>query len=243
MAFIKAFILSLLGLALSRPNLPLMEDLESSGMMEETSGLQPRLDMMEEEGSGLQPRLDVMEEEGSGLQPRLDIMEEEGSGLEPRLDIIEMNGSGFHDEEELGSGEFRMAELFEASGEDDETMVLLVKNFEEELGSGALRSVEIGSGLEDEEMSSAENGLIRSVEVEEEMEAVTEAVNIMSSVDEREPKKKGRLLSKFLSRVGSVVEEIVTRKKNLAEEALAVKLNISQGIIDAKKDLVQHFIS
>ena len=240
MAFIKAFILSLLGLALSRPNLPLMEDLESSGMMEETSGLQPRLDMMEEEGSGLQPRLDVMEEEGSGLQPRLDIMEEEGSGLEPRLDIIEMNGSGFHDEEELGSGEFRMAELFEASGDDTETMV---KNFEEELGSGALRSVEIGSGLEDEEMSSAENGLIRSVEVEEEMEAVTEAVNIMSSVDEREPKKKGRLLSKFLSRVGSVVEEIVTRKKNLAEEALAVKLNISQGIIDAKKDLVQHFIS
>jgi len=244
MAFIKAFILSLLGLALSRPNLPLMEDLESSGMMEETSGLQPRLDMMEEEGSGLQPRLDVMEEEGSGLQPRLDIMEEEGSGLEPRLDIIEMNGSGFHDEEE-GSAEYRMAELFEAeaSGDESENMVLLVKNFEEELGSGALRSVEIGSGLEDEEMSSAENGLIRSVEVEEEVEAVTEAVNIMSSVDEREPKKKGRLLSKVLSRVGSVVEEIVTRKKNLAEEALEVKLNISQGIIDAKKDLVQHFIS
>merc|ERR1711997_1364870 len=163
MAFIKAFILSLLGLALSRPNLPLMEDLESSGMVEDSSGLQPRLDMMEEEGSGLEPRLDFMEEEGSGLQPR--------------LDIIEMNGSGFHDEEE-GSAEYRMAELLEAesSGDDSEAMVLLVKNFEEELGSGALRSVEIGSGLEDEEMSSDENGPIRSVEVGEEMEAVTEEV-------------------------------------------------------------------
>merc|ERR1711997_1219330 len=131
MAFIKAFILSLLGLAFSRPNLPLMEDLESSGMVEDSSGLQPRVDMMGEEGSG----------------------------LEPRLDIIEMNGSGFHDEEE-GSAEYRMAELFEAeaSGDDSENMVLMVKNFEEELGSGALRSVEIGSGLEDEEMSSDENG-------------------------------------------------------------------------------------
>merc|ERR550525_541754 len=102
-----------------------------------------------------------------------------------------MNGSGFHDEEE-GSGEYRMAELFEAeaSGGDSEAMLLLVKNFEEELGSGALRSVEIGSGLEDEEMSPAENGLIRSVEVGEEVEAVTEEVNIMSSVDKESPKRK-----------------------------------------------------
>merc|ERR1712045_820646 len=152
MAFIKALILSSLSLALSRPNLSLMEDLEASGMMEESSGQQPRLDlMMEEEGSGLEPRLDMMEEEASGLQPRLDMMEEEGSGLEPRLDIIEMNGSGFQDfkalnEEEPGSAEFRMAELFEASGDDEETMMLLVKSFEEELGSGVLRSVEIGSG-------------------------------------------------------------------------------------------------
>merc|ERR1712165_585012 len=102
MAFSKAFILSLFGLALSRPNSSLMEDLEASGMMEESSGLQPRLDM------------------------------------------IEMNGSGF-EEEEMGSADFRMAELFEASGDVDEAM-LLVKNFEEELGSGDLRSVEIGSG-------------------------------------------------------------------------------------------------
>ena len=250
MANIKALILSLLlGLALSRPNVQLMEDLEASGTMEEGSGLQPRLDIvdiMEEEGSGLQPRLDLMEKESSGLQPRLDIMEEESSGLEPRLDIIEMNGSGLQDfkalnEEEVGSADFRMAELFEASGDDADTMMLLVKSFEEELGSGDLRSVEIGSALE-EEMSSAENGLIRSVEAEEEIEANTEAVNVMASVDDREPKKKARLLTKFLSKVGSVVEEIVTRKQNLAEEALKVKLNLSQGIIDAKKDLVQHFI-
>jgi len=246
MAFSKAFTLSLLlGLAFSRPNF--MEDLEASGMIEEGSGLQPRLDIMEEEGSGLQPRLDLMDEEGSGLQPRLDIMEEESSGLEPRLDIIEMNGSGLQDfkalnEEEEGSADFRMAELFEASGDDAETMLLLVKSFEEELGSGDLRSVEIGSAME-EEMSSAENGLTRSAEAEEEIEANTEAVvNVMASIDDREPKKKARLLAKFLSNVGSVVEEIVDRKQNLAEEALKVKLNLSQGIIDAKKDLVQHFI-
>ena len=88
-------------------------------------------------------------------------------------------------------------------------------------------------------MSSAENGLIRSVETEDAVEAMTEAVHIM---EDREPKKKARLLSKFLSNVGSIVEEIVTRKQNLAEEALKVKLNLSKGIIDAKKDLVQHFI-
>merc|ERR1712156_785018 len=185
MAFSKAFILSLLGLALSRPNSSLMEDLEASGMMEESSGLQPRLDMIEEE-------------EASGLQSRIEMMEEESSGLEPRLDIIEMNGSGF-EEEEMGSADFRMAELFEASGDVDEAM-LLVKNFEQELGSGDLRSVEIGSGSD---------GLIRSVEEGDEIEAITEAVNIMSSDDEREPKKKGRLLSKILSSVGSVVGEIV----------------------------------
>jgi len=244
MAFTNLFILSLLGLALSRPNLQLMEDLEASGMMEESSGLQPRLDIMVEEGSGLEPRLDLIEEEGSGLQPRLDIMEEEASGLQPRLDIIEMNGSGLQDfkaldEEELGSADFRMAELFEASGDDDQNMLLVVKSFEEELGSGDLRSVEIGSGLEDEDMNSAENDLIRNVETEE-VEANTEAV--MASVEEREPKKKARLLTKLLSSVGSVVEEIVTRKQNLVGEALKVKLNLSQGIIDAKKDLVQHFI-
>jgi len=228
MAFSKAFILSLFGLALSRPNSSLMEDLEASGMMEESSGLQPRLDMIEEEeASGMQPRLDLMEEDGSGLQSRIEMMEEESSGLEPRLDIIEMNGSGFQ-EEEMGSADFRMAELFEASGDVDEAM-LLVKNFEEELGSGDLRSVEIGSGSD---------GLIRSVEEGDEIEAITEAVNIMSSDDEREPKKKGRLLSKILSSVGSVVEEIVTRKRNLVEEALKMKLNLSQGIIDAKKALV-----
>lgn len=232
MAFTNLFILSLLGLALSRPNLQLMEDLEASGMMEESSGLQPRLDIVEEESSGLQPRLDMMEQE------------EEGSGLQPRLDIIEMNGSGLQDfkaldEEELGSADFRMAELFEASGDDDGTMLLVVKSFEEELGSGDLRSVEIGSGLEDEDMNSAENDLIRNVETEE-VEANTEAV--IASVEEREPKKKARLLTKLLSSVGSVVEEIVTRKQNLVGEALKVKLNLSQGIIDAKKDLVQHFI-
>merc|ERR1712099_215603 len=94
MAFSKAFILSLLGLALSRPNSSLMEDLEASGMMEESSGLQPRLDLMEKDGSG--------------LQSRIEMMEEESSGLEPRLDIIEMNGSGF-EEEEMGSADFRMA--------------------------------------------------------------------------------------------------------------------------------------
>merc|ERR1712062_676383 len=245
MAFSKAFILSLLGLALSRPNLQLMEDLEASGMMEdESSGQQPRLDLMDEEGSGMLPRLDLMEEDASGLQPRLDMMEEESSGMQPRLDIVEMNGSGFQDfkalnDEELGSADFRMAELFEASGAGDETMMLLVKGFEGELGSGDLRSVEIGSGLVDEVMSSAENGLIRSVETEDVVETMTEAVHI---IEDREPKKKARLLSKFLSNVGSIVEEIVTRKQNLAEEALKVKLNLSQGIIDAKKDLVQHFI-
>jgi len=243
MAFFNLVILSLLGLALSRPNLQLMEDLEASGMMEESSGLQPRLDVMEEEGSGLEPRLDLMEEDGSGLQPRLDIMEEEASGLQPRLDIIEMNGSGMQDfkaldEEDLGSADFRMAELFQASGDDDET-ILVVKTFEEELGSGDLRSVEIGSGMKDEEMDSAENDLIRNLE-REEVEANTEAV--MASVEEREPKKKARLLAKLLSGVGSVVEEIVTRKQNLVGEALKVKLNLSKGIIDAKKDLVQHFI-
>ena len=111
MAFSKAFILSLLGLALSWPNLQLMEDLEASGMMEEeSSGQQPRLDLMEEEGSGMLPRLDLMEEDASGLQPRLDMMEEESSGMQPRLDIVEMNGSGFQDfkalnDEELGSAE------------------------------------------------------------------------------------------------------------------------------------------
>merc|ERR1712038_515040 len=209
MAFSKAFTLSLiLGLALSRPNLQLMEDLEASGMMEESSG----------------------------LEPRLDVMEEEGSGLQPRLDIIEMNGSGMQDfkaldEEDLGSADFRMAELFQASGDDDETM-LVVKTFEEELGSGDLRSVEIGSGMKDEEMDSAENDLIRNLE-REEVEANTEAV--MASVEEREPKKKARLLAKLLSGVGSVVEEIVTRKQNLVGEALKVKLNLSKGIIDAKK--------
>merc|ERR1712242_385713 len=204
MAFIKALILSSLSLALSRPNLSRMEDLEASGMMEESSGQQPRLDLiMEEEGSGLEPRLDMMEE-SSGLEPRLDMMEEEASGLQPRLDIIEMNGSGFQDfkalnEEEPGSAEFRMAELFEASGDDEETMMLLVKSFEEELGSDDLRSVEIGSGMEPEEMSSVEkHGPVRSVEPEEEVEAQTEAVK--------------------------------------------VKLNLSRGILDAKKDLVQHFI-
>jgi len=244
MAFTNLFILSLLGLALSRPNLQLMEDLEASGMMEESSGLQPRLDIMVEEGSGLEPRLDLIEEEGSGLQPRLDIMEEEASGLQPRLDIIEMNGSGLQDfkaldEEDLGSADFRMAELFQASGDDDE---LVVKTFEEELGSGDLRSVEIGSGLEDEGMDPAENELIRNEprREREEVEANTEAV--MASVEEREPKKKARLLTKLLSGVGSVVEEIVTRKQNLVGEALKLKLNLSQGIIDAKKDFVQHFI-
>jgi len=232
MAFTNLFILSLLGLALSRPNLQLMEDLEASGMMEESSGLQPRLDIMEEESSGLQPRLDIMEQE------------EEGSGLQPRLDIIEMNGSGLQDfkaldEEDLGSADFRMAELFQASGDDDE---LVVKTFEEELGSGDLRSVEIGSGLEDEGMDPAENELIRNEprREREEVEANTEAV--MASVEEREPKKKARLLTKLLSGVGSVVEEIVTRKQNLVGEALKLKLNLSQGIIDAKKDFVQHFI-
>merc|ERR1712242_579313 len=222
MAFIKALILSSLSLALSRPNLSLMEDLEASGMMEESSGQQPRLDLM---------------------------MEEEASGLEPRLDIIEMNGSGFQDfkalnEEEPGSAELRMAELFEASGDDEETMVLLVKSFEEELGSGDLRSVEIGSGMEPEEMSSVEkHGPVRSVEPEEEVEAQTEAVTVvLPSVEDREPKKKARFLSKILSSVGSVVGEIITTKQNLAEEALKVKLNLSRGILDAKKDLVQHFI-
>merc|ERR1711997_90307 len=233
MAFIKALILSSLSLALSRPNLSLMEDLEASGMMEESSGQQPRLDL-------------IMEEEGSGLEPRLDMMEEEASGLQPRLDIIEMNGSGFQDfkalnEEEPGSAEFRMAELFEASGDDEETMMLLVKSFEEELGSGDLRSVEIGSGMEPEEMSSVEaHGPVRSVEPEEEVEAQTEAVTVV--LPSVEDKKKARFLSKILSSVGSVVEEIVTTEQNLAEEALKVKLNLSRGILDAKKDLVQHFI-
>ena len=177
------------------------------------------------------------------------MMEEEASGLQPRLDVIEMNGSGFQDfkalnEEEPGSAEFRMAELFEASGDDEETMMLLVKSFEEELGSGDLRSVEIGSGMEPEEMSSVEaHGPVRSVEPEEEVEAQTEAVTVvLPSVEDREPKKKARFLSKILSSVGSVVEEIVTTKQNLAEEALKVKLNLSRGILDAKKDLVQHFI-
>merc|ERR1712242_588822 len=236
MAFIKALILSSLSLALSRPNLSLMEDLEASGMMEESSGQQPRLDLM-------------MMEESSGLEPRLDMMEEEASGLQPRLDIIEMNGSGFQDfkalnEEEPGSAEFRMAELFEASGDNEETMMLLVKSFEEELGSGDLRSVEIGSGMEPDEMSSVEkHGPVRSVEPEEEVEAQTEAVTVvLPSVEDREPKKKARFLSKILSSVGSVVGEIITTKQNPAEEALKVKLNLSRGILDAKKDLVQHFI-
>jgi len=220
-----AFIFSLLGLALSRPQTDLQDSIEASGMEEvelkgykgyprldildmgleeETSGLQPRLEMFdmgsEEEGSGVEPRLEMWdmgsEEEGSGFQPRLETLdmgsEDEGSGVQPRIEMLDMGSEKeAMNEEETGSSEFRMAELFEASGDDDET---LFKSFEEiyELGSGDSRSEELGSGMKeqsieleveakliDEEME-MENTMSRDVDIDvtEEIELNTETTDL-----------------------------------------------------------------
>merc|ERR1712223_121989 len=160
-----AFIFSLLGLALSRPQTDLQDSIEASGMEEvELKGYKgyPRLDILdmglEEETSGLQPRLEMLdmgsEEEGSGFQPRLEMLdmgsEDEGSGVQPRIEMLDMGSEEeAMNEEETGSSEFRMAELFEASGDDDET---LFKSFEEiyEVGSGDSRSEELGSGMKEQ---------------------------------------------------------------------------------------------
>merc|ERR1712141_311268 len=121
-----AFIFSLLGLALSRPQTDLQDSIEASGMEEvELKGYKgyPRLDVLdmglEEETSGLQPRLEMFdmgsEEEGSGVQPRLEIWdmgsEDEGSGVQPRIEMLDMGSEEeAMNEEETGSSEFRMAE-------------------------------------------------------------------------------------------------------------------------------------
>merc|ERR1712223_880910 len=202
-----AFIFSLLGLALSRPQTDLQDSIEASGMEEvELKGYKgyPRLDILdmglEEETSGLQPRLEMFdmgsEEEGSGVEPRLEMLdmgsEEEGSGVQPRIEMLDMGSEEeAMNEEETGSSEFRMAELFEASGDDDET---LFKSFEEiyELGSGDSRSEELGSGMKeqsieleveakliDEEME-MENTMSRDVDIDvtEEIELNTETSDL-----------------------------------------------------------------
>merc|ERR1712223_252414 len=202
-----AFIFSLLGLALSRPQTDLQDSIEASGMEEvELKGYKgyPRLDILdmglEEETSGLQPRLEMFdmgsEEEGSGFQPGLEMWdmgsEDEGSGVQPRIEMLDMGSENeAMNEEETGSSEFRMAELFEASGDDDET---LFKSFEEiyELGSGDSRSEELGSGMKeqsieleveakliDEEME-MENTMSRDVDIDvtEEIELNTETSDL-----------------------------------------------------------------
>ena len=202
-----AFIFSLLGLALSRPQTDLQDSIEASGMEEvELKGYKgyPRLDVLdmglEEETSGLQPRLEMFdmgsEEEGSGVEPRLEMWdmgsEDEGSGVQPRIEMLDMGSENeAMNEEETGSSEFRMAELFEASGDDDET---LFKSFEEiyELGSGDSRSEELGSGMKeqsieleveakliDEEME-MENTMSRDVDIDvtEEIELNTETSDL-----------------------------------------------------------------
>ena len=202
-----AFIFSLLGLALSRPQTDLQDSIEASGMEEvEVKGYKgyPRLDILdmglEEETSGLQPRLEMFdmgsEEEGSGVEPRLEMWdmgsEDEGSGVQPRIEMLDMGSENeAMNEEETGSSEFRMAELFEASGDDDET---LFKSFEEiyEVGSGDSRSEELGSGMKeqsieleveakliDEEME-MENTMSRDVDIDvtEEIELNTETTDL-----------------------------------------------------------------
>ena len=202
-----AFIFSLLGLALSRPQTDLQDSIEASGMEEvELKGYKgyPRLDILdmglEEETSGLQPRLEMFdmgsEEEGSGVEPRLEMWdmgsEDEGSGVQPRIEMLDMvSEKEDKNEEETGSSEFRMAELFEASGDDDET---LFKSFEEiyEVGSGDSRSEELGSGMKeqsieleveakliDEEME-MENTMSRDVDIDvtEEIELNTETTDL-----------------------------------------------------------------
>ena len=202
-----AFIFSLLGLALSRPQTDLQDSIEASGMEEvELKGYKgyPRLDILdmglEEETSGLQPRLEMFdmgsEEEGSGVEPRLEMWdmgsEDEGSGVQPRIEMLDMvSEKEDKNEEETGSSEFRMAELFEASGDDDET---LFKSFEEiyEVGSGDSRSEELGSGMKeqsieleveakliDEEME-MENTMSRDVDIDvtEEIELNTETSDL-----------------------------------------------------------------
>merc|ERR1711936_1408179 len=202
-----AFIFSLLGLALSRPQTDLQDSIEASGMEEvELKGYKgyPRLDILdmglEEETSGLKPRLEMFdmgsEEEGSGFQPRLETLdmgsEDEGSGVQPRIEMLDMGSENeAKNEEETGSSEFRMAELFEASGDDDET---LFKSFEEiyEVGSGDSRSEELGSGMKeqsieleveakliDEEMEMG-NTMSRDVDIDvtEEIELNTETTDL-----------------------------------------------------------------
>ena len=202
-----AFIFSLLGLALSRPQTDLQDSIEASGMEEvELKGYKgyPRLDILdmglEEETSGLQPRLEMFdmgsEEEGSGVEPRLEMWdmgsEDEGSGVQPRIEMLDMGSEKeAMNEEETGSSEFRMAELFEASGDDDET---LFKSFEEiyEVGSGDSRSEELGSGMKeqsieleveakliDEEMEMG-NTMSRDVDIDvtEEIELNTETSDL-----------------------------------------------------------------
>ena len=213
-------------------------------MMDMGSGLQPRLDMLdvmsEDEGSGLQPRLEMLDmgsEEGSGLE-MLDMeFVNEGSGLRPRLEMfeVELEGSGPEvrtemlelesvdeealNNEEIGSAEFRMAELTEAHGEDDVA----------ELGSGDFRTVEVGSGMKDHLSESEVEAKIVDEEMAMEMTSDSESV-------EREPKTT-RIISKLMKTLGSAVGGVVRIKQNLADQAIKAKLNLSKGLIEAKKNL------
>jgi len=120
MSITTAFLFSLLGLAVSRPHTDLMDHVEGSGMLES------------EVGSGGQPRLDLVDLES----------EDEGSGLQPALmeHFKDMN------EVEMGSAEFRMAELgdnLEGSGQLMSEHAVIMHINEEESGSAEFRMGEL----------------------------------------------------------------------------------------------------
>ena len=242
------FLLSIIGFAIAKPHVGHNHMEEASGfmgdglqgtprleMMDMGSGLQPRLNMLgvmsEDEGSGLQSRLEMLdmgsEEEGSGLK-MLDMeFVNEGSGLQPRLEMLEVRTEMLELEsvanealsnEEIGSAEFRMAELTEVHGEDDDA----------ELGSGDFRTDEVGSGMKDH-LSESE---VEAKIVDEEM-----AMEMTSDSDvEREPKTT-RIISKLMKTLGSAVGGVVRIKQNLADQTIKAKLNLSKGLIEAKKNL------
>merc|ERR1712122_109006 len=153
MSITTAFLFSLLGLAVSRPHTDLMDHVEGSGMLES------------EVGSGGQPRLDLVDLES----------EDEGSGLQPAL----MDHFKDMNEGEMGSAEFRMAELgdnLEGSGQLMSEHAVIMHINEEESASAEFRMGELleASGEEGDdlyknfeevyELGSGSNEL-RSVEV------------------------------------------------------------------------------
>jgi len=209
----------------------------------------PRLDLFdmgsEGEGSGAQPRLEMLDmefvNEGSGLQPRLEMLEVEleGSGPEVRLEMLELESEDeVLSNVEIGSAEFRMAELTEASGDDDGALVKSLQEISEP-GSGEFRADEEGSAMEDHLSEPEVEAKIVDGEMSQEMPSSSEAEieGITEPVDDREA-KKARIFSKLMKTLGSAVGEIVRIKQSLAEETLKAKSNLSKGFTEAKRKVV-----